>query len=387
MYLAQRLKGISPSATLQLTAKAKLLKKEGFRVVNFAAGEPDFDTPFPIKEAAIKAIQEGFTKYTPESGIIELKEAICKKFKKDNFLHYLPDQIVVSCGAKHSLYNCLQVLVNPNDEVIIISPYWLSYPEMVRLASGTPKILPTYQQDDFKIDFNNLKKLINKNTKIIIINSPSNPTGAIYSKEELEQVAEIAIKNDLLVLSDEIYEKLIYDSNKHISIASLNKEIHDRTITVNGVSKTYSMTGWRIGYIGAPLMIAKAVAILQGHSTSNPASISQKAALAALNMDDSDLKSFIDEFAARRDCLVENLQKIPEISLFKPKGAFYVFVNISKLKISPAEFAAKILEKEYVALIPAESFGSDEHVRLSFATSKEEIIEGVKRIKKFISTL
>ncbi|MEW6008902.1 MAG: pyridoxal phosphate-dependent aminotransferase [Candidatus Omnitrophota bacterium] len=387
MEIAKRLKDLKPSQTLQITAKAKQLKKEGKDIINFAAGEPDFDTPQKIKDAAIKAIQEGFTKYTPESGIPELRGAISSKFKKDNSLEFTPEQIVVSCGAKHSIYNSLQALINPADEVIVISPYWLSYPHMVRLAGAIPVILETFAEDGFRIDFDRLEKIITKKTKLLIINSPSNPTGCVYSKEELEKIAKIAISKDIWIISDEIYEKLIYDGNKHISIASLGNEIYKKTITVNGVSKTYSMTGWRIGYLGAPLELAKAISMLQSHSTSHPTSISQKATIAALNMQDVEIAPFVNEFKMRRDCLIEKLSQIKQISFFKPKGAFYCFVDISSLKIPPAEFASRLLEEEFVAVIPAESFGSDKHIRLSFATSKEDLIKGAERIKNFISKL
>lgn len=384
MEIANRLKEIQPSATLQITAKAKLLKKQGKDIVNFAAGEPDFDTPQKIKDAAIKAIQEGFTKYTPESGIPELKEAISAKFKRDNGLEYTQDQIVVSCGAKHSLYNSLMALVNPNDEIIIIAPYWLSYPAMIMLTGGKPVILQTRQEEDFKIDFKKLEKLITKKTRGIIINSPSNPTGAVYERADLEQLARVCVNKDLWVISDEIYEKLIYDNYRHISIGSLNKDIYERTITVNGVSKTYAMTGWRIGYLGASPSIAKAIAAMQGHSTGNPTSISQKAALAALFMPESQILSFSQEFKSRRDFLVDKLQNIPQLACYKPKGAFYAYVDISALKILPFEFALRLLEEEFVAVVPMESFGSNYHVRLSFATGKEEIAKGAERIKRWI---
>ncbi len=387
MQIANRLKDLKPSQTLQITAKAKQLKKEGKDIINFAAGEPDFDTPQKIKDAAIKAIQEGFTKYTPESGIPELRQAICDKFKRDNSLEFTPDQIVVSCGAKHSIYNSLQVLINAGDEVIIISPYWLSYPHMVRLAGGKPVMLETFARDDFKIDFNILKKLITKKTKALIINSPSNPTGCVYSKEDLEKIARIAVSKNIWIISDEIYEKLIYDGNKHVSLASLGPEIYAKTITVNGVSKTYSMTGWRIGYLGAPLEIAKAISMLQSHSTSHPTSISQKAALAALSMQETEIAPFVEEFQTRKNCLIEKLQEIQQISFFNPKGAFYCFVDISALKISPVEFASRLLEEEFVAVIPAESFGSDKHIRLSFATSQNDLIRGTQRIKDFIGRI
>jgi len=358
MEIANRLKQVQPSATLQITARAKLLKRQGSDVVNLAAGEPDFDTPNEIKKAAIKAIKEGFTKYTPASGIPELKEAISRKLNAENSLDYISDQIIISCGAKHSLYNTLQAIVNPGDEVIIISPYWLSYPQMVRLAGAKPVFLETNSQESFKPDFNKLIKLIGKKTKAIIINSPANPTGILYSLEELNKIADIALKKDLLVISDEIYEKLIYDGQKHFSIGSLNSNIFKNTITINGVSKTYSMTGWRIGYLAAPTPIAKAVASLQSHSTSNPTSISQKAALAALSLEPKILAPFITEFTSRRDCLVENLKDIPEVSFTLPQGAFYMFVDISGLGLSPHEFSSQLLEEEFVAVIPGESFGA-----------------------------
>ncbi|MBU2541863.1 MAG: pyridoxal phosphate-dependent aminotransferase [Candidatus Omnitrophica bacterium] len=387
MEKAKRLNEIKPSSTLAITAKAKLLKKQGRPIINFAAGEPDFDTPEQIKEAAIQAIRDGFTKYTPASGTPELKKAVQEKFKRDNNLEYSLDEIIISSGAKHSLYNSLQAIVNPHDEVIIISPYWLSYPEMIKLAGGKPVVLETKQKQGFKIDQKALESLINKKTKALIINSPSNPTGVVYSEAELMQIAEIVAKNKTFILSDEIYEKLIFDGQKHTSIASLNNEIYKQTITINGVSKTYSMTGWRIGFLGAPKEIAAAVASLQSHSTSNPASISQKAAVSALAMKDSEILPFINEFSKRRDCLTQKLGEIPGISFFKPAGAFYVFVNISGLKIAPMEFASRLLDEEFVACIPAESFGSKSHVRLSFATNNDEIIEGCRRIKKFIESL
>lgn len=384
MQIARRLKEVKPSATLAITAKAKLLKKQGKDIINFAAGEPDFDTPQKIKDAAVKAINEGHTKYTPASGTPELKQAVISKFKKDNDLDYKPEQVIVSCGAKHSLYNSLQAILNPEDEAIIISPYWLSYPQMIRLAGAKPVVLETRQEDNFRIDLAGLKKLINKKTKALIINSPANPTGVVYSKLELGQIAQICLENKLLVISDEIYEKIIYDGINHISIASLNSDIYKRTITVNGVSKTYSMTGWRIGFLAAPLEIAQAISSLQSHSTSNPASISQQAAIAALKMKDSEIGPFVHEFSSRRDILMEKLAEISEISFSKPKGAFYILVNISSLKLSPSEFASRLLDEEFVACIPAESFGSNHHVRLSFATSKDKILEGAARIKNWI---
>lgn len=284
MNLSQRVREISESPTLAITSRVKQLKKDGFDVINFAAGEPDFDTPQEIKQAAIKAINDGFTKYTPSTGIPELKKAISEKFRNDNSIEHRTDQIIVSSGAKHSLYNSLQAVLDKGDEVVIPKPYWVSYPEMVRLAEAKPVFLETEVRNNFKIEPKKLEKAITKKTKALILNSPSNPTGVIYSKEELKDIADICVKNKIIVISDEIYEKLIYDNQKHVSIASLGKDIYDLTITINGVSKAYSMTGWRIGYLGASEEIVKAIKKIQDHSTSNPVSISQMAALAALRM-------------------------------------------------------------------------------------------------------
>lgn len=383
LNLSKRSQGLEASATLEITAKAKRLKESGVNVVSFGAGEPDFDTPDYIKEAAIKAIQSGFTKYTPASGTAELKLVISKKFIQDNQVNYAPEQIVISCGAKHSLYNIFQVICDPDDQVIIPTPYWVSYPEMVKLASAKPVFVNTSEKNKFKLTQAELEKVITSKTKAIVINSPSNPTGSIYEQKELEMVAKLAVKYKFWVVSDEIYEDIIYDNKKHISIASLGKDIHDLTITVNGVSKSYSMTGWRIGYLGAPLKIAQAVGNLQSHSTSNPASISQKAALAALQGDREFIKKMVSEFKIRRDYTVTKLNGIKGFQCLNPDGAFYVFCDISALKLKASVLANRLLDEAKVAVVPGEGFGCDTHVRFSFATSMEQIKKGLDRIEQW----
>ncbi|MDD5005565.1 MAG: pyridoxal phosphate-dependent aminotransferase [Candidatus Omnitrophica bacterium] len=389
MEIASRVQAVSPSATLQITARAKSMRKSGIDVVNFGAGEPDFDTPQPIKEAAIKAINEGFTKYTPSSGILELKERIARKFKEENKIEYLPEQIIISCGAKHSIYNLIQVLIDKGDQVIIPSPYWLSYPEMVKLAQGKPVILETRQKDGFKIDIEKLKKKINAHTKLLILNSPSNPAGIVYTKEELQKIAQVCVENKLFVISDEIYEKIMFDNIEFSSLASLGKEIYDLTLTVNGMSKSFSMTGWRIGYFAGPKEIVSAVSNFQDHSTSCPSSISQKAALAAFDMDAAYYSSISAKFQERRDFIVSYLnEKLSEfVSFVKPQGAFYIFINVSKTKLSSLDFAKRFLEESYVAVIPGEPFGCDSWIRISFATSLEEIKKGLQRLELFLIKL
>lgn len=360
--------------------------KEGKDVVAFGAGEPDFDTPEIIKNAAIKAIQEGFTKYTPASGIPELKEAIAKKLKADNGLDYPASSIVVSCGAKHTLYNILQVLVEEGDEVLIPVPYWLSYPEMVKLAEAKPVFIPTALNNDFKIDCSALKKYVSRKTKAIILNSPSNPCGVVYNKGELTKIAEFCVENNIYCISDEIYEKIIFDGNKHYSIASLSDKIKKLTITVNGFSKSYSMTGWRLGYLAAEPEIAGAVSNLQSHSTSNPTSFAQKASLAAFSLPESFFKENCARFEERRDYIISRLDKMKsKISYKKPEGAFYFFCDISKTKMDAATFAARLLAEKFVALVPGRSFGCDKFVRISFATSMEIIKKGLDRIEEWLS--
>lgn len=386
MKLSSRISQVVPSATLEISSRAKKMKAEGLGVIDFGAGEPDFDTPSFIKESAKKAIDENFTRYTPASGIAPLKEAISEGFKKYG-LKYEPNQVVISCGAKHSIYNVIQVLCEKKDEVIIISPYWVSYLEMVRLAEAKPKILKTKLKNGFKLDMDKLNKIVTKHAKLLILNSPSNPAGVVYEKKELEKIAELCIEKDILVLSDEIYSEIIFDNSQHYSIGALSDEILQRTITVNGVSKTYAMTGWRIGYIGAPKEIADAVGKLQSHSTSNPTSISQKAALAAIKGDQPCVSEMVKAFQERRDFIAERLDSIKGIKYFKPQGAFYVFCGISSFKLDSNSFAKRLLEEEKVAVVPGESFGHDDFIRISFATSLENIRKGLDRIEKFTGKL
>ncbi|MBI4982414.1 MAG: pyridoxal phosphate-dependent aminotransferase [Candidatus Omnitrophica bacterium] len=385
--LADRLKKINPSLTLAITAKAKKLKADGFDVLNFGAGEPDFDTPDFVKKAAIEAINSGFTKYTPTTGIPELKKLISEKFKKENSLEYTVNQIVVSCGAKHSIFNALFVLLNRNDEVLIPVPYWVSYPEMVNLCEAAPRYIHTSAANSFKITAKDLEKHITTKTKLLILNSPSNPSGCVYSPEELKEIAEICVKKRVFVLSDEIYEKIIFDNIKHVSIASFNKDIYDLTITVNGLSKSYSMTGWRIGYLGGPADVTEAISNLQDHTTSNPNSIAQKAAIAALSNTSNFCKDVCAEFQKRRDFMVSRIKTMKNISCVNPQGAFYVFCDISKTKLNSATFANRLLEEAYVSLIPGNGFGMDKNIRISFATSMETIKNGMDRLEQWLNKL
>lgn len=388
MKTSKRLKEVKESPTLAITAKAKEMRQKGEDVVSFGAGEPDFDTPPHIKSAAIEAIEGGFTKYTPSSGIPELKKAICEKFKRDNGLAYEPTQIIVSCGAKHSLYNIFQVICDEGDEVIIPSPYWVSYVEMVRLAGGIPVILRTEQKDEFKARKDQLDKAITKKTVAFVLNSPSNPTGSVYNKSELEGIAEVLIDKKVTVISDEVYEKLIYGGEKHISFASLGKEAYGLTFVVNGVSKTYAMTGWRIGYLAAPNKeLSSAIGRLQDHSTSNPASLSQKAALEAIKGDQGCVEKMASEFKKRRDVMVQKINEMRGISCVNPKGAFYVFCDISKTKMDSFEFTRRLLDEAKVAVIPGEPFGWDTHIRLSFATGIEDIKKGLDRMAEWVQGL
>ena len=385
--LAERLKKINPSPTLAITSKAKKLKSEGKDIVNFSAGEPDFDTPDFIKDAAIEAIKSGFTKYTPTTGIPELKKLICQKFKKDNSLEYAPDQVIVSNGAKQSIYNALMVLLNRGDEVLIPLPYWVSYPEMVNLCQATPRFIKTTAANNFKISVADLTKHITAKTKVLILNSPANPTGLVYNRTELEAIAKICVGENIFVISDEIYEKITFDGLKHESIASFNKDIYNLTITVNGLSKSHSMTGWRIGYLGCPGDVACAISNLQDHCTSNPNSIAQKAAVAALSAPEDFTHKLCQEFEKRRNYLAARLKGISALSFFLPQGAFYMFCDISKTRLESLTFAKRLLDEEYVSLIPGESFGMDDHVRISFATSIEELQKGMDRIEKWVVKL
>jgi aspartate aminotransferase len=385
MKLAHRVSEISESVTLDIAAKAKKMVSEGIDVVSLSAGEPDFDTPSHIKEAAIEAIRSGFTKYTPSSGIIELKEAISRNFKAENALEYGTSQIVVSNGAKHSLNNIFQVLCEKGDEVIIPSPYWLSYPAMVRMAEAKPIFINTRKTDSFKMTEKDLEDAVTNKTKCLVLNSPSNPTGSVYDIKELKMIASVAVRHGFFVISDEIYGKLVYDGKSCVSIASLNKDIYGLTITVNGVSKSYSMTGWRIGYAAGPSEVMKAAANLQSHASSNPASISQKAALAALKGPQNCVGEMRLEFEKRRDYMVSRIDKMKGISCTKPEGAFYIFCDISELKIGSVKAATRLLEEAKVAVIPGEPFGADSYIRLSFAASMDKIKKGMDKIEGWVS--
>lgn len=387
MQLSSRVETLTPSLTLAIDSKAKAMKAEGIDVCGFGAGEPDFDTPEHIKAAAQAAIETGFTKYTPSSGIPELRQAIAEKFKADNGLDYKPSQIIVSNGAKQSCYNAIMAVCDPGDEVIIPAPYWLSYPEMVRLAGAEPVIVPTTEENDWKITAEQFEEAMSPKTKMIILNTPGNPTGSVYTKEELRALSEVAAEEDIYILSDEIYEKLVYDGTEHVSIASLTPEAYDLTITVNGFSKAYAMTGWRLGYLAAPEPIAKAIDSMQSHSTSNPCSFAQKGALAAIKGDQQCIVDMREEFNLRREYMYGRLSSISGITAVKPLGAFYVLANISALGLNSTNFADRLLSKANVAVVPGVAFGDDRTVRLSYATSLDVIKKGLDRIEEFAKTL
>jgi aspartate aminotransferase len=385
--LAERATILTPSLTLSIDSKAKAMKAEGIDVCGFGAGEPDFDTPEHIKAAAQAAIETGFTKYTPSSGIPELRQAISDKFKADNGLDYKPSQIIVSNGAKHSCYNAILATCQPGDEVIIPSPYWLSYPEMVRLAGADPVFVQTREENNWKMTADDFEAAMTPRTKMVILNSPGNPTGSVYTAEELQAIVDVAAGEDILILSDEIYEKLVYDDVKHVSVASLSQEAYNLTITINGFSKAYSMTGWRLGYLGAPESIAKAIDAIQSHSTSNPCSFAQKGALAALKGDQTPVEDMRSEFDLRRNYMVQRLSSIERISVVAPQGAFYVLANISQLGLSSTNFAERLLSKHHVAVVPGIAFGNDGTVRFSYATSLDVIKKGLDRFEEFCRTL
>lgn len=396
MELSQRAQNISASLTLAISAKANKLKEAGENVISFGAGEPDFETPQYICDAAREALEIGFTRYTAASGYENLKDAVVNKFKTDNQLEYDKDQVIVSNGAKHSLFNTFQAILNPGDEVIIPVPYWLTYPETVKMGGGTPVFLETAEEDGFKINVEKLKERINENTKALILNSPSNPTGSIYSKEELEEIAEVAVENEILVVSDEIYEKIVYDENQHISIASLNKDIKELTVVINGVSKAYAMTGWRIGYAAGPKEIIEIMSNIQSHATSNPNSIAQYASNAGLRGDHSFMEERRNKFSERRDFMYEKINSTEGLSCLKPGGAFYIMMNIEDILGKKAagkeiedsfSFAEVLLDEKKVAVVPGVAFGADNYIRLSYANSLENIKEGLNRIEKFINEL
>lgn len=394
MELSKRALSIQPSSTLAISAKAAELKAAGKDIVTFGVGEPDFDTPLHIREAAKQAIDAGKTRYTPAAGTPALRQAVCNKLKKDNQLDYVPAQIIISNGAKHSLMNTFQVILNEGDEVIIPAPFWLSYSEMVKIAGGVPVIVHTKKENSFMLTKEELEGAYTDKTKAVILTSPSNPTGMVSTMETLQMIADFAIAHDIFVVSDEIYEKLIYDDDKkHISIASLGKEIYDRTIVINGVSKSYAMTGWRIGFAAAPLAVAKCMASLQSHMASNPNSIAQEATLAALEGPQDCITEMCEQFKKRRDYIFEREEAIPLISALKPEGAFYLFVDVSgtygkayhgqKIQTA-AEFATVLLEEKYVAVVPCADFGMPDYIRLSYATDMEEIKTGMDRIEELV---
>jgi aspartate aminotransferase len=385
--ISQQAASLSPSLTLSIDAKAKQLKADGEDVVGFGAGEPDFDTPQHIKDAAAKALADGFTKYTPSSGIIELRQAIADKLKKDNGLTYKAAQIIVSCGGKHSCFNVVLATCQPGDEVVIPAPYWLSYPEMVKLAGATPVIVPTSDATEFKITPAQLQAVITPRTRLFILNSPSNPTGTTYSAAELKALGDVCIERGVLIMSDEIYEKLVYDGAQHTSVASFSPAHLDQTILTHGFAKAYSMTGWRLGFMAAPEPIARAVDAIQSHSTSNPTSFAQKGALAALTGPQDHLPIWLAEYAKRRSYAHQRLNAIPGISCVNARGAFYLFPNISRTGLKSADFCARLLEQEKVAAVPGIAFGADDYIRISYATSMPSIQKGLDRLDRFARSL
>ncbi|WP_039764102.1 pyridoxal phosphate-dependent aminotransferase [Caldicellulosiruptor sp. F32] len=396
MKYSQRALSISASPTLAIDALAKKLKESGENVIGFGAGEPDFDTPENIKYAAIAAIVKGYTKYTPVAGIACLKEAVAKYYNDNYGISCSADEIVISNGAKHSLMNVFFALLNEGDEVLLPSPYWVTYPELIKLAGGKVVVVPTQKESNYKVSGRDLQKYITSKTKTLVLNSPSNPTGMVYTYEELKEIVELCIQNEIFIISDEIYDKLIYDGQKHISPASFGNKAKDLTVIVNGVSKSYAMTGWRIGYTLSNKDLAKIITNLQSHTTSNPNSIAQYAAYEALSGPQESLKKMVEEFAKRRDLIYELVNEIEGLSSVKPQGAFYIWVDLSgvigksfngKVIDSANTFAKLLLENEKVAVVPSEGFGMENHMRLSYATSVQNIKEGLARIKRFVEKL
>lgn len=384
--IASRVSEVTPSLSLEISAKAKAMQAEGLDVCSFSAGEPDFDTPRHVVEAAKQALEQGKTRYGPAAGEPSLRSAIAQKLDQENHLSYTPNEIIVTNGGKYSLFNLMQAIINPKDEVIIPSPYWLSYPEMVRLAGGVPVIVPTTAQQQYKITAQQLQTSITPQTKLFILNSPTNPTGAVYSKEELTALAEVIVDNDLLVVSDEIYEKILYDDAEHISIGSLNSEIFSRTLVSSGFAKTFAMTGWRVGYLAGNEDIIKAMTTIQSHSTSNVCTFAQYGAIAALENPQSQeaINQMLTAFTQRRTVMLDFLSNIPEVSYSIPYGAFYLFVDISKTGKTSLNFANELLEEMQVATIPGIAFGNDACIRLSYATDMTTIQNGLERLIKFV---
>ncbi|MGJ3252592.1 MAG: pyridoxal phosphate-dependent aminotransferase [Elainellaceae cyanobacterium] len=386
MKLAARIENVAPSLTLAISAKAKAMKADGIDVCSFSAGEPDFDTPEHIRAAAKQALDRGKTRYGPAVGEPKLRQAIADKLQKDNTLCYGPDNIIVTNGGKQSLYNLIQVLIEPGDEVIIPSPYWLSYPEMVKLAGGTPVIVKTDASTGLRITAEQLRRAITPQTKLLILNSPSNPTGMVYTPDELRAIARVIVDTDIWVVSDEIYEKILYDGAEHLSIGAIGPDIYNRTLISNGFAKAYAMTGWRIGYLAGPQPIIKAVSSLQGHSTSNVCTFAQYGAIAAYEGPQDCVQTMLSAFATRRQVIIDGLNSMPGLTCQTPKGAFYVFANISKTGLSSLEFCEALLDEKQVAAIPGVAFGADDHVRFSYATDIDTIHRGLERLSSFVQS-
>ncbi len=387
MKLAARISQVSPSLTLAIAAKAKAMKAEGIDVCSFSAGEPDFDSPAHVKAAAQRALDEGKTKYGPATGEPKLRQAIARKLQSENNLDYQAENIIVTNGGKHSLFNLMQALIEPGDEVIIPAPYWVSYPEMVKLVGGTPVIVMTDEKTGYKIQPEALRNAITPKTKLFVLNSPSNPTGMVYTPEEIKALAEVIVDKDILVVSDEIYEKIVYDGVKHLSIGSLNEEIFARTIVSNGFAKGYSMTGWRLGYLAAPVELIKAATTVQGHSTSNVCTFAQYGAIAALEESQDCVEEMRQAFAKRRKVMLEKINAIPGLSCSQPDGAFYLFPDISKTGLKSLDFCKTLLEEHQVAVIPGVAFGADNNIRLSYATDMATIEKGMDRLEKFVKSI
>ncbi len=396
MRLSKIVETLSDSATLALHSLGQQMRAQGIDVISFGAGEPDFNTPGHICEAAVEAMREGFTRYTPVAGIPELRRAISEKFARDNGLEYSPEQIIVSCGAKHSVFNAIYVLCERGDRVVVSAPYWLSYPEMVKAVGAEPTIVRTEEKNDYKITPEQLDRAIDERTRVFLINSPNNPTGSVYTEDELRAIGEVAVKRNVAVISDEIYEKIIYDDAKHVSIAALSEGLRESTIVVNGFSKACAMTGWRLGYAAGPVDVIKAMSRLQAQVTSNANSIAQKAAMAALEGSDKEMKAMVEEFSFRKRHAVSRLTRIPDISFPVPRGAFYVFVDVAKYYgasvagktvSDSASFCKACLDKERLLLIPGKPFGADGCVRISFAVSMEDLEKGLDRFERFLERL
>ena len=382
-FISSKIASLAPSLTLKVTNRAKAMKAAGEEVYGLAGGEPDMDTPEFVKQAAIQALEEGQTKYTPSAGIPALRQAIADKLRKDNLVGYAPEQIILSCGAKHACFNAIMAVVEEGDEVIIPAPYWVSYPEMVRMAGGTPVIVQTKEENDWKLTPEEFEAAMTPCTKMVVITTPNNPTGSVYTEQELRDLGEIALSEDILILADEIYENLVYGDAKHVSMASLSNDLYNLTITINGFSKGYSMTGWRLGYSAAPKEIAQAINIIQDHTTSNATSFAQYGALAALQGDQSFVSDMRDEYDMRRQYVLSRLKNIPNISVREPEGAFYFFVNIEKLGLTSMNACDKLLERYKVAAIPGVAFGNDGCLRLSYCTTLDVLKEGLDRFEEF----